>query len=235
MNLLYILSFIAVVLVLGTGFFVSKNAKNTIEKGSAELNENTITGKELANKLILQNGLKNITAVNLKARHTNYYSFKYNVLKFDPEIANSTSISALAVCAYHTNQAKNYQNHTILCLIKSIFDFIFKVISFIFIPLVLICAILNSSSSTHFPMFLLTLTLVLYCIAFIVELIFFLCNFKNINNCLNDLKSTKLFSDAELKMLHENLKTVNKIDFFNYTRCTLNFLWFISPDFLFRT
>lgn len=235
MNLLYILSFIAVIFVLCTGFFVSKNAKVVIEKDSEKQNESNLTGKELANKLILQNGLKNITAVNLKARHTNYYSLKYNVLKFDPEIANSTSYSALAVCAYHTNQAKNHQNHTIISLIKTIFDLIFKVISFVFIPLVLICAIVNNSSPTHSPMFLVILTLILYCVAFAIEFIFFLCNFKNVKNCLNDLKNIKLFSDAELETLSANLKALNKIEFFNYTRWTLNFLWFISPDFLFRT
>lgn len=235
MNLLYILSFVAVILVLCTGFFISQNAKIVIEKGSEEQNKSNTTGKELANKLISQNNLKNITTVNLKARHTNYYSLKYNVLKFDPEIANSTSFSALAVCAYHTNQAKIHQKHTIGGLIKNIFDFVFKAISFIFIPLVLICAIINNSSPTHFPMFLIILTLILYCVAFAIELIFFLCNFKNVKNCLNDLKSTNLFSDEELKILQENLKALNKIEFFNYTRWTLNFLWFISPDFLFRT
>lgn len=234
MNLLYILSFVAVVLVLCTGFFIGQNSKNATIKGNSEPSESNLTGKELANKLISQNGLKNIAAVNLKARHTNYYSKKYNVLKFDPEIANSTSISALAVCAYHTNQAKNYQNHTILCLIKSIFDFIFKVISFIFIPLVLICAIASNSSPTHSVMILLIITLILYCVAFVIELIFFLCNFKSVKNCLNDLKLTNIFSDEELKLLHENLKALNKIDLFNYTRWSLNFLWFISPDFLFR-
>lgn len=235
MNLLYILSFIVVILVLCTGFLISKNAKIAIEKGNNEQNKNGITGKELANILILQNNLKNIAAVNLKALHTNYYSKKYNVLKFDPEIANSTSISALAVCAYHTNQAKTYQNHTLSGFIKSIFDFTFKIISFIFIPLVLICAILNSSSSTHSPMFLTILALILYCTAFAVELIFFLFNFKTLKNCLNDLKNTNLFTEAELKILAANLKALNKIDFFNYTRWTLSFLWFVSPDFLFRT
>lgn len=234
MNLLYILSFVAIVFVLTAGFLVNQNSKKTFEENQDHLAKSGIAGKELANKLILQNNLKNINVVNLKSKHTNYYSAKYNVLKFDPEISKSSSLLSLAMCAYHTNHAKSYQKHTFLNIIKTFLDYIFKAIFAIFIPLVLICAIVNKSSSTHAAMFTILFALIFYCFAFLIEFLFFLIDLKSTKSCIKDLKLTECFDEEELKILNLYLKSLSKNYFFLCTRWTLKIFWFISPDFIFR-
>lgn len=234
MILLYILSFTMIILVLSVGYFINQSSKKNLDKFSSATSEQNITGKELANKLITQNNLKNVKVVNLKSNHTNYYSLQYNVLKFDPEIANSTTLLSLATSAYHTNKAKFHQKHTLFSIIRTIFNYIFKAISAIFLPLVLICAILNISSSTHAPMFAILFSLIFYCLAFIVELIFLVIELKNTKKYIKDLKDTKLFNENELEILKTNLKIVTKYYFFSYTRWTLAIFWLISPDFIFR-
>lgn len=231
---IYILCIGACLLVFLTGSFLNNSALQTFHSTEGAYAVEKIVGKDLIFSLSKNSHVINLKTVKLQAKKTNYYSFKYNVIKLAPVTFASFELSQLAISTHCFSQAKLAQNHTLFYLLKIISNFISKLISAFFIPVFLICAILNSKASTHTAYFILLFYLIAFSFCFIIELIGLIINLNSSKKVLNDLQATKPFSENELEILAKQLKAICKINFYDYSRYSIILLKLASPDMLFQ-
>lgn len=233
-EVLYILCITMSLLVLITGYFVGFSKSTTLDEFKQKQNENNLRGAELSEILNYKNKLINVNIAGIKSKNTNYFSLKYNVIKMSPELKTDSSLTSLAIAARLANNAKQGQKHTIIYFIKLTARFLAKLFSSIFIPSLLLCAILNSSIQSSLPKTILFITFALYIISFIIYLlllIFDLISNKSINN---DITSLNVFNYEELKSIKKLTNCLCFVDFFDNTRNTLAFLKLASLDNIFK-
>lgn len=229
---LYILCICAVFanFVIGTSL---KNYALKLFKQTEGMHSNQkITGSELILTLNKHTQLKSLKLTKLKARKTNYYSIKYNVIKLSPVTFASYELSQLSIAANCFMQAKLAQHHTIFYMFKLFFNFVSKIISAIFLPLFLICAIINKNASTHTAYFLILFSLIAFVLCMLIQLVDLLINILYSKNILNAIKITNKFSDTELATMQKQLTAVCKILYYDYSRYTILLFHLISPDAL---
>ncbi len=232
--ILYIIAFLLIIAVLGFGVLLNSQARVCYEAHKSETNSKGMTSKEFANKLFEHNKLRNIALTSLKAKKTNYYSAKYNVIKLAPEVASSSFLFDLAICAKCTNKATKQQYNYISSALKFIFDSLLKFIYTAFIPVVLISAILNISFNLEKVSFLITLiSIICLTLAFITHLIMHFFEQSSVKKITQNLKNTKLLEENELKTLEIFLLALNKFEFFTQTRLTIRLFTFMSPGTIF--
>lgn len=232
-SILYVVSICSVILVLCIGYFTGYK-HSTFFMTNLEETQNKTTAIELAEKLIKKNNLLNINIIRLKSKRTNYYSFKYNVIKLSPSVINSNLLQSLAVSANCIKDAKLSQRKTGLYMLKIAINFVSKLFTIIFIPIVLICAILDSSTSSNLPALLILIALIGYLLAILIQLILFALDLKLTNSTIKDVKSLNLLNDEEFEFFSSLCLSVCKIQFYNHTKLSLNFFSLASPDILFK-
>lgn len=232
--ILYIIAILLVFAVLAIGYLLNGQARICFNTHKNETNSKGLTSNEFAEHLFKHNKLRNISLITLRAKKTNYYSAKYNVIKVTPEVANSIYLFDLAICAKCTNKAIKQQYNYISSTIKMIANLFTKIISFIFIPVVLIAAILNISFGLENASFLITLiTIILYLLAFVIQLILHCIEQSSVKKNISNIKNAKILEDAELKTLEYYLIALNKFEFFDWTRISIKIFTFLSPATIF--
>lgn len=230
MNLILLYTFCIVAIILNylVGIILKNSALKQFAKTEGLPAECKITGSKLILYLSEQVDLKNLQVVKLKAKKTNYFSFKYNVIKLSPITFNSYELSQLSIASHCFMQAKTCQKHTILYIFKLFFVFISKCISALFLPSFLICAIINTQLSQTINFYL----LVAFVICFIIQSLDYLINLNSQKYLLKDLNSANLFTEKEIEIIKKQIVSINKIVFYDYSRYTIFFLQFTSPDIL---
>ena len=232
MNLiiLYIISFFATIAVLATGYFINMNARNCFEKLKGFENIKGINAKDFSYIFFRHNKLKNIELLTLRAKKTNYYSPKYNVIKISPEIVTSTFLFDIAICAKCANQAKKQQCYYISATLRLIVSMLCNIISVLFVPTILICAILNISLGLERVALTISLIdIICYLLAFLTQIIFYLIDKSSTKHIVSDIQKLNLFEESELKTLASLIETLNKFDFFSYTRLSIKIFSYLNP------
>lgn len=233
-SILYLICIIAVILVLTAGYFVAHHKSSMFNSFKSKPSNSNCTSSELIECLIAKNKLINVNITSLNAKKTNYYSIKYNVIKLSPEVKDDTSITSLAIGSYLANQAKLGQKLTIIYFLKLFLSFICKIFSILFIPSVLICAIINASVSSTIPKTIIFILLICYTISFIIELILYALDLNSTNSIKEDISALGLLNETEITDIHKLNKVICQINFFDYTRTCLTFLKLLSLDNIFR-
>lgn len=229
---LYILCICAIFANFIVGTSLKNYALKLFKQTEGMYSNKKITGNELILTLNKHTQLKNLKLTKLKARKTNYYSFKYNVIKLSPVTFASYELSQLSISANCFMQAKLAQHHTIFYMFKLFFIFVSKIISAIFLPLFLICAIINKNASTHTAYFLILFSLIAFVLCMLIQLVDFLINIISSKKILGIIKSTNKFSVTELEIMQKQLTAVCKILYYDYSRYTILLFHLISPDAL---
>lgn len=231
--LLYLLSICMVIIMLVSGYLVGFRSSIIFDEAE-DFSSNNITSTDMAENLISKNNLLNVNITRLNSKKTNYYSASYNVIKLSPTVKDSTQLSALAISGFCANQARLSQKYSFLYLMKTVFSFISKLFPIIFIPLVLICAILSSSVNLGILTLLILIALIGTLISFIIQIIIFIFELKSTKRLIKDIASLNKLTEEELNTISTLLKGICKINFYKFTRLILKFLILISPDFIFR-
>ncbi len=230
---LYLLSLVIVFLVLTVGFFVGVKSL-TFFQDNEDLSTKNITASELANKLIERNKLININITCLKSKKTNYYSSNYNVIKLSPDVKDSTSLSSLAISSHCTNQARLNQRFGFIYLIKNFFSFISKIFPTIFIPLVLISAIIDNATTSNLPALLILIALIGTVISLLIQIIILIFELNSTKKIIKDISHLNLFTNEEIKKLSHMILGLCKINFFKFSRVILTVFSLLNPDHIFR-
>jgi len=232
--ILYIISFLLIIAVLGFGVLINSQARVCFHGHKDEQNSKGLMGKEFSEKLFAHNKLRNISFVTLNAKKTNYYSAKYNVIKVAPGVAESSFLFDLALCAKCTNQATKQQYNYITATLKLLLSAFVKFMYIAFIPIVLICSILNITLGLEKISFIIVLvSIICYALAFIIQIIMHFIDQSTVNKITKNIEKLELFDEKELKTLEILISTLNKFEFFETTRLSLRLFTFMSPGTIF--
>lgn len=79
--------------------------KTTFSKYSSESNEHGYTAKEVARKILDENGLYNVSIEYISGNLTDHYDPSANVIRLSDSVYNSTSVAAIGVAAHEVGHA----------------------------------------------------------------------------------------------------------------------------------
>lgn len=101
MGTVYLLIFISIILTLGAQILVSVN----YSKYSKIRNNRDISGVEVAQDILKQNGLENVYVVETKGHLSDHFDPNQNVVRLSSDVFHGKSISALAIAAHEVGHA----------------------------------------------------------------------------------------------------------------------------------
>ena len=87
------------------GAFVSNRLKNKFKKYSLVELENGMTGKEIAEKMLLDYGINDVKVVSVPGKLTDHYNPQDKTINLSPDVYNKNSIAAAAVSAHECGHA----------------------------------------------------------------------------------------------------------------------------------
>ena len=112
--------------------------KSTFSKYSNEHNQHGYTAREVARKILDDNGLYNIQIENVSGNLTDHYDPSANVIRLSDTVYNSTSVAAIGVAAHEVGHAiQHAQGYTPIKIRQAIIP-ITQIGSNLAVPLVLL-------------------------------------------------------------------------------------------------
>lgn len=112
--------------------------KTTFSKYSSESNEHGYTAKEVARKILDENGLCNVSIEYISGNLTDHYDPSANVIRLSDSVYNSTSVAAIGVAAHEVGHAiQHAQGYTPIKIRQAIIP-ITQIGSSLAVPLVLV-------------------------------------------------------------------------------------------------
>lgn len=86
-------------------FIAQIKVKSTFNKYSSEHNQHGYTAKEVARKILDDNGLQNISIEYVQGELTDHYDPSANVIRLSDSVYSSTSVAAIGVAAHEVGHA----------------------------------------------------------------------------------------------------------------------------------
>lgn len=97
--------FMVSLLFLGLSFVVSAILKSKFTKYSKIPLSNGLSGREIAEKMLRENGIYDVKVTSVEGFLTDHYNPEKKTVNLSPEVYNGTSISAAAVAAHECGHA----------------------------------------------------------------------------------------------------------------------------------
>ena len=97
--------FIVSLLFLGISFIVSAILKSKFTKYSKILLSNGLSGREIAEKMLQENGIYDVKVTSVNGFLSDHYNPKDKTVNLSPDVYNGRSISAAAVAAHECGHA----------------------------------------------------------------------------------------------------------------------------------
>ncbi|HRX94269.1 MAG TPA: zinc metallopeptidase, partial [Chitinophagaceae bacterium] len=85
---------------LGISFLVSSILKSKFTKYSKIGLQSGLTGREIAEKMLRENGIYDVTVTSVQGFLSDHYNPVKKTVNLSPEVYNGTSVSAAAVAAH---------------------------------------------------------------------------------------------------------------------------------------
>lgn len=92
-------------LFLGISFLVSAVLKSKFTKYSKELLSSGLTGREIAEKMLRENGIYDVQVTSVDGFLSDHYNPLKKTVNLSPDVYNGTSVSAAAVAAHECGHA----------------------------------------------------------------------------------------------------------------------------------
>jgi len=129
------------------GGIVSNRLKNKFKKYSLVPLTNGMTGKDIAEQMLLDHGIRNVKVVSVPGRLTDHYNPQDKTVNLSPDVYNKCSVASAAVAAHECGHAVQHaQSYSWLQLRSTLVPavaFSSKMLNFIFIMMFLGAGILN--------------------------------------------------------------------------------------------
>lgn len=99
------MEFILIVVIGIVGFIVQSRLQSVFNKYSKVLAPGGMTGREAAEKMLRDYGIRDVKVVSVKGRLTDHYNPVNKTLNLSASVYNSNSVAALAVAAHECGHA----------------------------------------------------------------------------------------------------------------------------------
>lgn len=140
-TLVYVIAAILILPAFIYGGISQISATNAFDKYSQNLTQSGITASELAKKLLEHAGITNVEVVKIDGKLTDCYDPKHKVVKLSTATYDSSSISALGVCAHEVGHAVQDAKGTFMFRLRSAIVPVVNFLSKLYLPLVLLGSI----------------------------------------------------------------------------------------------
>ena len=188
------------------GAFVSNRLKNKFKKYSLVELENGMTGKEIAEKMLLDYGINDVKVVSVPGKLTDHYNPQDKTINLSPDVYNKNSIAAAAVSAHECGHAVQHATAYAWLQMRSALvpavAFSSKMLNFIFIMMFLGAGFLG-----WFGLNTALLTIIIFQAAItLFTLVTLPVEFDASNRALVWLKKSNITNDSNHVMAQDALK-----------------------------
>lgn len=143
---IYTLSYVLAIPALIFAIFAQIKVKTTFSKYSSQNNQHGYTAKEVARKILDDNGLCNVGIEYVRGNLTDHYDPSANVIRLSDSVYNSSSVAAVGVAAHEVGHAiQHAKGYAPIKLRQSVIP-ITRIGSTLAVPLVLVGMLFSSLS-----------------------------------------------------------------------------------------
>jgi Zn-dependent membrane protease YugP len=97
--------YLIIILAMGAGFLVQMMLKNRMNKYSQVVNPLNMTGKEIAEKMLKDNGIMDVQVISTPGQLTDHYNPSDKTVNLSEIVYGTNSITAAAVSAHEVGHA----------------------------------------------------------------------------------------------------------------------------------
>lgn len=227
---------VATVLILPSvivGIACQGNVNATFDKYSKVPCKSGITTGELAQKLLENEGIKDVNVVKINGKLSDCYAPRYKVVKLSESTYNSNSMASLGVCAHEVGHAVQHAKGMFLFRLRSLFVPIINFANKLFVPLILVGSILGFTFSILDVGFYIVLaSVILYGLSLIFQLITLPLEYNASKRALEMMKKLNCFEDYELEDAKKVLKAAIYTYVASFGTSLFYFLRFLSYAFV---
>lgn len=231
---IYIICLITIFLVTEIGALLKISSQKRFHNDEGIGSKKQVIGINLVNKLIEQCSLKNVKISKLNASKTNYYSFKYNVIKLAPVTYYSYEFSQLSIVSHCFRQAKFAQKHTFFSMIYIFLHKLSKITACMILPIILIFSIITSIVNANYCKWIIFVAIMVYLLFSLIEFSLFFIKKIRTKYLLTDLRKINLFDNDELEIMEKQLKSIANLEFYEFSSSTLFIFKLFNPDIIFK-
>ncbi len=168
--------------------------KSTFQKYSKEKNEYGYTAREVARRILDENGLNNVQIEYIGGNLTDHYDPSANVIRLSDTVYNSTSVAAIGVAAHEVGHAiQHAQGYSPIKIRQAIIP-VTRIGSNLAVPLVLIGMIFSAFE------WLIPVGIFLYTGVVFFQAVTLPVEFNASSRALNTLDSHNILQPGEIKM-----------------------------------
>lgn len=227
--LIYIIAAVLIIPIFIYGLISQANVNATFEKYSKKLADNGITASELAEKLLESQNITNVKVFRINGKLTDCYDPRNKVVKLSDEVYNSSSISALGVCAHEIGHACQDAQKNFLFRLRQMVIPVTNFITRAFIPLILIGAVLNSMFYLPIVGYYITLSsVILYGASLLVYFVTLPLEYDASKKALVMLEKNEILSRDDLNCARAVLKAAIHTYIAAFMSSLIYFLRFLS-------
>lgn len=189
-------TYIAIVIpCLLLAMFASSRVNSTFKRYSTQLSRRQITGAEAAQRVLAENGIRNVRIERVSGNLTDHFDPKANIIRLSENVYNSTSTAAIGVACHEAGHAVQYaENYGPIKLRAAIIP-VTNLGSKLAMPLILI-GILFSALGT-FSYTLVYLGIACFALSLVFQLITLPVEFNASRRALRTIEQGNLLTEEE--------------------------------------
>ena len=194
------------ILFMVVGGFVSNRLKSKFKKYSQIPTSSGLSGKEIAQKMLDDHNIKNVSIISVSGKLTDHYNPQDRTINLSADVYNGRHVSAAAVaaheCGHAIQHAKSYQWLQMRSQMVPAVNFSNKLMS-----MIMILGLIGAGVLKMFPFATIILVFViLQAVVFAFSLITLPVEFDASRRALIWLKNSNISNEQEIKYSEDALK-----------------------------
>ncbi len=171
----------------------SANVKHTFKKYSATSNIRRMTGEQVAQQILTEAGINDVSIERVSGDLTDHYDPKNKVLRLSDSVYGSTSVAAIGVAAHECGHAIQHQVGYTPIQVRNTIVPIVNIGSKLSWPIIMLGILLSMNS------FLINIGIILFSFALIFQVVTLPVEFNASARALEILESRGILAGAEMK------------------------------------
>lgn len=194
------IEFLLLIIIAIAGMIVQSKMNRVFSKYSKVLSPNGLTGREVAEKMLRDHGIKDVRVTNIKGYLTDHYNPANKTLNLSDAVYDGNSIAAAAVAAHECGHAVQHATGYTFLKMRSALVPIVQ-FSSMFAQLVIILGLILT---TVFPM-LYWIGMAMFAIVFVFSVITLPVEYNASNRAIAWLRNSHTLNTAEMAQACETL------------------------------
>ena len=193
------------VLALIIGISAQVKVSGAYSKYSKMTNTMGISGREVAEKILRDNGINNISVNCIKGELSDNYNHGKKTLNLSASNYNGTTISAVAVAAHEAGHALQYKDNYLPIKIRNFIIPTTSIVSRIVWPLIIIGILVSVFATTGFGYYIIIGSVILMGLSVLLNLVTLPVEYNASRRAMEQISKMQLLGDNELPMAKEML------------------------------